>query len=384
MSSPGGQGGAGSSPNGGSGDRSSQGNPSQTTTTTEATFPGFGTSTSSPFTSTTQTHHPISSISSSSSSSSSSKKTAIIGGVVGGIAGLLVVSLVAIWFLNRRKKRQIAVKDGLTQPVTYANLNPSISRIPFGHNLNRRPQDGLTPVPLLNSSTSSSHPDIEMRGGNSSLERHSTTESDMFLPTYAESQAAISVGGTPALGRLNTSHGSNSTNVSPLSATGTQTVHNLSSDLPPLPALPQRDTMRSPIETGLAPPDFETIHLQPEMPLPIVAPIPRHPLVHQDSWERQVRQGAMPTDSPEPPEAINSNRLRVLSQEIPRESPILGFNSVSIQPHTDPSNQNPSPNIDRMASQRTVSSMSSMPAVVSDVELENLGIGTSRRNFNTL
>ncbi|CZR64252.1 uncharacterized protein PAC_14150 [Phialocephala subalpina] len=394
MSSPGGsnqQGGAGSS-NGGSGDQGNQGNPAQATTTT--TSQGHATSTQSPFSSSTQTSP---SNSTSTSSSSSSNKTAIIGGVVGGIAGLLVLALIGIWFLNRRKKRQIALKNGTAQPVTYAGLNSSFGGVPFGHNRNQSAHDGLTPRPLLASSPhSSQHPDIEMRGGN-----RSPVESDMFLPTYAESQAAMSVRGTSTIGRLNTSHsGTPSTNVSPLSTSGTRTLHNMTPDLdlPPMPPLPQtaaaRDTMGFPIDSpgfpspgfpspglaspSMASPGFETIHLQPEIPLPIISPTPRHPLVHQDSLERQVRAGMMPTDSPELSHNINPNRLRVLSQEMPRESPILGLNSVTIQQPAaaGPSTLNPSVGIDRHASQRTVSSMSSMPPVVSDAELENLGVGT--------
>lgn len=88
----------------------------------------------------------------------------------------------------------------------------------------------------------------------------------------------------------------------------------------------------------------------------------------------------MSSDSPEPPSSINPNRLRVLSQEMPRESPILGMNRVTIQqpPAVGASNLNPNvgSGIDRHASQRTVSSIGSMPPVVSDAELENLGVGT--------
>ncbi|KUJ14666.1 uncharacterized protein LY89DRAFT_118842 [Mollisia scopiformis] len=390
MSSPGGQGqqgGAGSSNGGSSGGQGNQGNPTQATSTTAASSHGFATSTSSP-SSTTQTSNPTST---SSSSSSNSNKTAVIGGVVGGIGGLLVLSLILIWFLNRRKKRQIAVKNGTVQPVTYAGLNSSFAGVHFAHGSNRSPHDSLMPAPLLlSSSTNSSHPDIEMRGGQSSPERHSATESDIFLPTYAESQAGMSMYGRSSLGRLNTSHTAPSTNVSPLSSVGTRDLHNFSpSDLPPIPPLPvngrERDTMGFPIEPGMVTPPlespgpashgFETIHLEPEAPLPIISPRPRHPLVQQDSLERQVRQGMMPIDSPEPSQPINPNRLRVLSQEMPRESPILGLNSATIQPQAGPSNLNPNADINRMASQRTVSSMNSMPPVVSDAELESLGVG---------
>lgn len=377
MSSPGGQGqqgGAGSS-NGGSGD---QGNPTQATSTA-ATSQGFATSTSSPGSSTTQTNHPTSTASSSSSSSS---KTAVIGGVVGGIAGLLVLSLILICFLNRRKKKQIAIENGTAQPVTYAGLNSAFAGVPFGQGSNRSPTSSFTPRPLLlnDSRTNSSHPDIGMRGGH-----NSPAESDMFLPTYAESQASIR--GTSTLGRLNTAHSPASTNISPLSSAGIHTAHDFStSDLPPVPPLAfhsrERDTMGFPIEPGmespalsspgLASPGFETIHIEPEAPTPIISPRPRHPLVHQASLESQVRQGM---ESPEPSQIINPNRLRVLSQEIPRESPILGLNSVNIHP-AGQSNLNPNVGIDRMASQRTVSSIGSMPPVVSDAELDNLGVGT--------
>jgi hypothetical protein len=81
------------------------------------------------------------------------------------------------------------------------------------------------------------------------------------------------------------------------------------------------------------------------------------------------------TDSPEPLPSINPARLRVLSQELPRESPILGLNNVRIQ---QPSNLNPSSGINRMASQRTVSSLGDMPPVVSDDELERMGVGARR------
>lgn len=123
----------------------------------------------------------------------------------------------------------------------------------------------------------------------------------------------------------------------------TQLLFNLSV-FPPAPTLPlvghERDTMGSLIEPemispplaspGMAPPGFETIHIQPEMPLPIVSPRHSHPLVHQDSLESQVRRGL--SDTPVPFQTTNPGRLRVLSLEMPRESPILGLNSVKIQP----------------------------------------------------
>ena len=129
--------------------------------------------------------------------------------------------------------------------------------------------------------------------------------------------------------------------------------------------LPQhtRDTMGFPIER-------EEIRLVPAMPTTIVSPVPRHPLVHQDSLERVVRQGLRPSESPEPSN-LNPDRLRVLSQEMPRESPILGLNSVRMAPQAAVND-----GVRRNDTQRTVSSVSSMGvSVVSDGELERLGVG---------
>ncbi len=78
----------------------------------------------------------------------------------------------------------------------------------------------------------------------------------------------------------------------------------------------------------------------------------------------------MPSEIPEPSN-LNPARLRVLSQEMLRESPILGLNSVRIAPDATTNHD-----IRRNDTQRTVSSVSSMGmSVVSDGELERLGVG---------
>lgn len=72
---------------------------------------------------------------------------------------------------------------------------------------------------------------------------------------------------------------------------------------------------------------------------------------------------------------------RVLSQELMRESPVLGqMNPVRMQNTTQGSNL--SGNVQRFESQRTVSSVSSMGvSVVSDTELERLGVGSRVRHL---
>jgi hypothetical protein len=136
--------------------------------------------------------------------------------------------------------------------------------------------------------------------------------------------------------------------------------------------LPQhtRDTMGFPVER-----DFEEFRPHLETPLPIVAPVPRHPIMHQDSLELVVRQGLMPSESPVPSNT-NPDRLRVLSQEMPRESPVLGdMHPVRMMPPAALNN-----GLGRNNTQRTVSTVSSMGIdMVSDGELERLGVGSRAR-----
>lgn len=72
---------------------------------------------------------------------------------------------------------------------------------------------------------------------------------------------------------------------------------------------------------------------------------------------------------------------RVLSQELMRESPVLGqMNPVRMQAQAAPSNLGGGGGVQRFESQRTVSSVSSMGiSIVSDTELERLGVGNRGR-----
>jgi hypothetical protein len=341
-------------------------------------------------------------------------KSAIIGGIVGGVAGLLLISLLGVWLLNRRKKRQSGARARKTQPVTYSSLNSVFRGVPFNRSNSQSPHDSLLPQSQVSQSSNSNLSGVVLRGGAASYgQRDSGSETDNLPPSYAESQMRASMA---SLGRLRPTHSTNSdTIVSPLSpsipedadpispqTTGTSTFMSLqrlwhtneptaipsqtpgasaiirshtsvseqTQVLTPqpteiMPALVQqrtRDTMGFPIEP-------EEIRMPPAMPS-IVAPVPRHPLVQQDSLERVVREGLMPSESPEPGN-LNPARLRVLSQEMPRESPILGLNSVRIAPDAATND-----GVRRNDTQRTISSVSSMGiSVVSDGELERLGVG---------
>jgi hypothetical protein len=387
-----GQGGQGGQSGAGSGGQNN-GNQATTTTSTQqqqTTSQGFITSTSNRQTQTT-TSPTSTSTSTSSSSSSSNQKAAIIGGVIGGIAALLLIALLAIWLLNRRQKKRIAEKRGSAEPVTYANLNDSFAGVPFGHsNRNSQHDSLLPPQPILTPGTGPSSPQgVGIRGGDGhDVERDS---GDYFLPTYAESQAGMSLGGARSLGRLNTSHaesGSEAT-VSPMSVrhpggspvtpTAGISPQTTGGDIPLMMPQQTRDTMGFPIDSS----DIG-LNRTSTPGLPIVAPIPRHPLVHQDSLERVVREGMMNGT----PELQDTSLLgprgpagRVLSQELMRESPVLGqMNPVRMQNTTQGSNL--SGNVQRFESQRTVSSVSSMGvSVVSDTELERLGFGSRVRHL---
>jgi hypothetical protein len=145
-----------------------------------------------------------------------------------------------------------------------------------------------------------------------------------------------------------------------------------------MPMMPQqtRDTMGFPVDGS----DIGLNRLSTPG-LPIVAPIPRHALVHQDSLERVVREGMM-NGTPELQDVSllgprNGPTGRVLSQELMRESPILGLNPVRMQ---GAPTSNVGGGVQRFESQRTLSSVSSMGiSVVSDTELERLGVGSRSR-----
>jgi hypothetical protein len=376
-----------------------QRNPNQVTTTTspqQTNTAGFFTSTTaSPHTTTTTSSSSPTSSPSTASSSPGVQKGAVIGSVLGGIAGLLLLSLLGTWFLQRRKKRQLSEKNSTAQPVTYADLNESMSGVPFVHPPSQNQLHSFLPHPLFNGSTSSSQSGVGIRGGGESdyAPPPQRDSGDYYLPTYAESQSGVSIADQSSLGHLNTSqHTPSEATISPLSTQGPaghriispQTIGALSF------LVPQhvRDTMGFPVELD-EPGTFHEIQL--------VSPVPVNPSIHQNSLERVVRQGML---SESPVSSIrNANLLRhdwsgsrqhlevnrVLSQQMLRESPVLGHNNpVRMFQLPQPSATRLSGGAppERNQSQRTVSTVSSMGvSIVSDGELERLGVGSSGMNL---
>lgn len=102
---------------------------------------------------------------------------------------------------------------------------------------------------------------------------------------------------------------------------------------------------------------------------PLASPSPGQPLMSQNSLSHLIRQGMT---TPEP------NLLkpeRALSSEFQRESPILGNSHLPVRIFAPPPLSRSHQNIMRNASQKTVSSMGSIGPMVSDEELDRLGVG---------
>jgi hypothetical protein len=385
MSGPGGiNGPGGNSGPGGNGAISQQIVPATTSSAQHSaptTAAAFLTTTAADYTIiSTPTGPPTSTSTSASSSSATGVNKALIGGLVGGLGGLLVISLLAIWWLQRRKNKRIAEKNGMSEPVTYAGLNQSMSGVPFVNAADHN-YDNIPPPPFYSSRGGEVSPVIGRDSG------------DFFLPTYADSVAGISSGGVSSLGSSNISHVTSSVApVSPISIsrgnpaavispqttgyTGAAEISPQTTDEPAVfQALPSRDTTSFPTTP-------EEIDRQITQTPTIISPVPRHPLVHQDSLERVVQQGLVTTPGfPERDSSRLDPRTRILSQEMLRESPVLGdLSAVRMMQGSPVSYNNTEVDVERNPSQRTVSSVSSMGvSVVSDGELERSGIGAIGR-----
>jgi hypothetical protein len=116
--------------------------------------------------------------------------------------------------------------------------------------------------------------------------------------------------------------------------------------------------------------------------LPIIVPVPRRPLVRQNSLERVAREGmdgGSEVQDMNLPSPTNGLAGRLLGEPSMRESGVLGdMNPVWIQGTTGLSFLGSG--VRRFESQRPVSSVSSLGlSIVSDTELERLGVGSHLR-----
>jgi hypothetical protein len=384
MSGPGlgGMGGAG----GGGGSNPGQVTTTSSTTQTTHTTAGFMTliTASTLVTVTSQSSSPTST--STAASSSGSNKDTIIGGVVGAIGGLLLLSLIAGYFI-RKKLIQKSTEKNHEMPTAYTGIEASFAgHSPLSHSSVAGDHDNLLPASLFTHSTNMSHSGVGIRGDETTFDQNFEIPSlGSMPPTYAES-----VSTTHAVNRQGTLHAPSEGDVSPLSSRDPGEVNTISPQVTgatiPFFLVPH-GTGDFPIDE-----DAQTIRIQSETPTPIVAPVPVHPLIHQGSLERVVRQG-LQSETPVP-DAGNPNRLRVLSQPMARESPILGnMNPVrmyqppassegdsgvgrKISQRQPPLSHSGNSGLGRNVSQRTVDSVIS---VISDGELERLGVGSRAR-----
>jgi hypothetical protein len=274
--------------------------------------------------------------------------------------------------------------------VAYTGLEASFAgHSPLSHSSVPGDRDNLLPAPLFTHSTNTSHSGVGIRGDETTFNQNFEISSlGSMPPTYAES-----VSTTYTLNRQGTLHAPTEGDVSPLSSRDPGEVHTISPQVTgatiPFFLVPHGtgDTMGFPIDE-----DAQTIRIQSEAPTPIVAPVPVYPLIHQDSLERVVRQG-LQSETPVP-ETGNPNRLRVLSQAMARESPILGdMNPVRM--YQPPASSEGDSGLDRKISQRqppllhsgnsglgrnvSQRTMDSVISVISDGELERLGVGSRAR-----
>lgn len=246
------------------------------------------------------------------------------------------------------------------------------------------------------------------RGGETSPyslpgERSPGSESDRFHPIYQENSSPPRREETPD--RVNTAD--QHYIVSPISLHPTRSLSNALARQAPeedafisppgisvpmfLGPQPTRDTMGFPVdarsvrsfvdtESVRTPLGSEHSAIQSEYhDLPIASPRPSLRPSNQNSLEQLVR-GGMSTPEPSHPSPLLLRRnpsaaKKILNEEFMRESPVLG-NKHAVKIYAPPQPSKLQQNIRRNESQRTVSSMSSAgPSMISDAELERLGVG---------
>ena len=257
------------------------------------------------------------------------------------MAGLLLLGLLVLlglWALRRRKQRkEMTEKRESAEPVTYAGLNSSFSGVPFEHGI----QHTVVNAPL-------SH----MRNGGLSPQ-DSAIETDRFLPpAYANSHDGT---GARSLNRQDT----NSESLTPLANNGQGLKANQEvSPISPGP-LPRTDTMGFAISP---PPQPQPGHgREATANAAIISPLPRRPTV--DSPYLQAQQNPMEDGR------TRSQQTRSVSpvSDIGEPGRVSPVSLLDVQ----------GGGVNRNISQRTVSSIgSNYPGMVSDEDLERLGVGT--------
>ncbi|PQE14397.1 hypothetical protein CJF30_00006997 [Rutstroemia sp. NJR-2017a BBW] len=127
---------------------------------------------------------PTSSPSSSSTGLSSSQRAAIIGGIFGSVGGILIISVLAIYCLQRRKGRKQGEK-GPAEPSTYSQVNDSFAGVSFVKNNSHF----STPQYSVMTDTSYQGAGQYMHDGQPTpfnVSHEAAMETDQFLPAYDE------------------------------------------------------------------------------------------------------------------------------------------------------------------------------------------------------
>ncbi|KAF7876402.1 hypothetical protein EAF04_001494 [Stromatinia cepivora] len=348
-----------------------------------------------------QTNSAIpSSTSSTSSGLSSNEETAIIVGVLGGVGALLIISLIALYLLRKRKTKKAAAHKRVTQQVSYNRLNSSFAGVPFLKRNSQASDNEISRPPMV---ADTSYQGAYMRGGQSSYpDLSSDMETDRFLPSDEETQQRMAAG-------ANGAHSSPDHLASPPLTGDPFTDQNRLSQIsrntasPPRPGtLVRHDTMGFPLDdddTSYIGPDGEEHRLSRIMHSPrasvfeptIMSPSPIRPTISHENLERGFLRNQDLNQSRPIPQHLNSLSSNYDNPEFENEdneSPPInqsygGEQSMSPVPmqsgawiaahHPHLAAGFSVGDMHRNMSTRTQSSFA--PSVVSDTELDRLGVG---------
>ncbi|TGO33610.1 hypothetical protein BHYA_0236g00050 [Botrytis hyacinthi] len=396
---------------GSSGSQTAQGQyNAQTTAYQSAYTPAATPTTTSNSQSQTNSAFPTST-SSSSSGLSPTERTAIIAGVLGGVGALLIISLIAIYLLQRRKTKKAADRKGVTQQVSYNGLNSSFAGVPFIKRNSQGSDSEISRPPMV---ADTSYQGAYIRGGQSSYpDLSSDMETDRFLPNDEESQQTMAGGGngyhspsnhlgSPIQDPFTDQNRLSQLTQNRLSQLSQNRLSQLSQNVESSPRpgpLVRHDTMGFPLDdddTSYIGPDGEQHRLSRIMHSPrtsileptIIAPAPIRPTVSHENFERGLNENQDLYQNrvvPQHLDSLTSNYDNPYDVEDENDTvpPMYGgVQSLSPAPMESGAwiaARNPhlaaafSNDMHRNSSTRTQSSFA--PSVISDTELDRLGVG---------
>ncbi|KAF5876676.1 uncharacterized protein Bfra_003082 [Botrytis fragariae] len=364
---------------GSSGSQTTQGQYNAQTTAYTSAYTSAATPTTTS-NSQSQTNSAFPTSTSSSSGLSSTERTAIIAGVLGGVGALLIISLIAIYLLQRRKTKKAAGRKGVTQQVSYNGLNSSFAGVPFIKRNSQGSDSEISRPPMV---ADTSYQGAYMRGGQSSYpDLSSDMETDRFLPNDEETQQRMAGGGngyhSPS-NHLGSPTQDPFTDQNRLSQLTQNRLSQLSQNVtsPPRPGpLVRHDTMGFPLD------DDDTSYIGPDAPSPIRPTISHENLERGLNGNQDLHQNRV---VPQHLDSLTSNYDTPYDVENENDTvpPMYGgVQSLSPAPMESGAwiaARNPhlaaafGNDMHRNSSTRTQSSFA--PSVISDTELDRLGVG---------